>query len=167
MSDDGYLWNHGEAPQGTPSFTCPACGATSYHPMDVRYGYCGRCHDFTGEPTDFIFLDYFEPQTEEQAAFSERVRDMIRHRFESGYYDSQPIRVLTDEEREEMMARNAIEFRAHERLALTVPRPEEHARVPEPRQFDAFKARVLADPRVRFWYTLAQVRWHLWGRWKR
>lgn len=31
-----------------PSFTCPACGATSYHPADVAHGYCGRCHDFTG-----------------------------------------------------------------------------------------------------------------------
>ena len=30
------------------SFTCPECGATSHHPMDVRDGYCGRCHDWTG-----------------------------------------------------------------------------------------------------------------------
>jgi hypothetical protein len=31
-----------------PSFTCPECGATSWHPQDVQYGYCGRCHAFTG-----------------------------------------------------------------------------------------------------------------------
>ena len=31
-----------------PSFTCPTCGATSYHPDDVRHGYCGHCHAFTG-----------------------------------------------------------------------------------------------------------------------
>lgn len=31
------------------SFTCPRCGATSHHPMDVKEGYCGRCHDWTGE----------------------------------------------------------------------------------------------------------------------
>lgn len=31
-----------------PSFTCPVCGATSYHPQDVEHGYCGRCHDYTG-----------------------------------------------------------------------------------------------------------------------
>lgn len=30
------------------SFTCPECRATSYYPEDVRYGYCGRCHKFTG-----------------------------------------------------------------------------------------------------------------------
>lgn len=30
------------------SFTCPVCQARSYHPDDVRYGYCGRCHAFTG-----------------------------------------------------------------------------------------------------------------------
>ena len=35
---------------GEPSFTCPACGAVSYHPGDIREGYCGRCHDWTGEP---------------------------------------------------------------------------------------------------------------------
>lgn len=33
----------------TPSFTCPKCGMTSYHPEDVRQGYCGSCHEFTGE----------------------------------------------------------------------------------------------------------------------
>lgn len=33
-----------------PSFTCPVCGATSWNPNDVREGYCGRCHDWTGQP---------------------------------------------------------------------------------------------------------------------
>jgi ribosomal protein S27AE len=37
-----------------PSFTCPDCGATSYHPEDVRHGYCGRCHAFTGEDTSRV-----------------------------------------------------------------------------------------------------------------
>lgn len=31
------------------SFTCPRCQRTSHHPMDVQEGYCGACHDFTGE----------------------------------------------------------------------------------------------------------------------
>jgi hypothetical protein len=31
-----------------PSFRCPACGRVSYHPEDVRQGYCGACHDWTG-----------------------------------------------------------------------------------------------------------------------
>ena len=30
------------------SFTCPRCGMTSYNPNDVREGYCGNCHDWTG-----------------------------------------------------------------------------------------------------------------------
>jgi hypothetical protein len=34
-----------------PSITCPACGMTSRHPDDIREGYCGNCHDWTGEPT--------------------------------------------------------------------------------------------------------------------
>lgn len=32
-----------------PSITCPQCGMTSYNPHDIRWGYCGMCHDFTGE----------------------------------------------------------------------------------------------------------------------
>lgn len=33
-----------------PSFTCPRpeCGRTSFNPNDVREGYCGNCHDWTG-----------------------------------------------------------------------------------------------------------------------
>lgn len=37
---------------GVPSFTCPVCGMTSYHPADIANGYCGNCHAFTGESPD-------------------------------------------------------------------------------------------------------------------
>jgi hypothetical protein len=30
-------------------FTCPVCGMTSYHPIDVAEGYCGDCHDWTSD----------------------------------------------------------------------------------------------------------------------
>lgn len=30
------------------SFTCPRCGRTSHNLMDVKEGYCGHCHDWTG-----------------------------------------------------------------------------------------------------------------------
>lgn len=33
-----------------PSFTCPVCHRTSHHPEDVKHGYCGNCHAFTGQP---------------------------------------------------------------------------------------------------------------------
>ena len=29
-----------------PSFTCPVCGKTSYHPKDIELQYCGFCHTF-------------------------------------------------------------------------------------------------------------------------
>lgn len=29
-----------------PSFTCPACGKTSYNPNDIKHQYCGFCHTF-------------------------------------------------------------------------------------------------------------------------
>ncbi len=34
----------------TPAFTCPCCGATSSNPNDIAQRYCGRCHDWTGDP---------------------------------------------------------------------------------------------------------------------
>jgi hypothetical protein len=34
-----------------PSITCPRCAMTSCHPMDVRYGYCPDCDDYTSAPT--------------------------------------------------------------------------------------------------------------------
>lgn len=32
----------------TASITCPTCGMTSYHPVDIEQGYCGNCHAWTG-----------------------------------------------------------------------------------------------------------------------
>lgn len=32
------------------SFICPECGAESFHPRDRLEGYCGACHDWTGDP---------------------------------------------------------------------------------------------------------------------
>ena len=29
-------------------FTCPTCKRVSYNPNDLREGYCGACHEFTG-----------------------------------------------------------------------------------------------------------------------
>lgn len=32
------------------SITCPKCSMTSHHPMDIKYGYCGNCHEYTSVP---------------------------------------------------------------------------------------------------------------------
>lgn len=32
-----------------PSFTCPDCKRTSYHPEEVKHSYCGNCHQFKCE----------------------------------------------------------------------------------------------------------------------
>lgn len=37
-----------------PSFTCPTCRETSYLQQDIDNGYCGNCHDFTGEPPGVV-----------------------------------------------------------------------------------------------------------------
>ena len=44
----------------TDSITCPRCGAKSYHPEDIRQGYCGRCHWWTSDPQ----LGQIEPPSE-------------------------------------------------------------------------------------------------------
>jgi hypothetical protein len=31
------------------AFACPRCGRVSHHPDDESHGYCGACHEFTGE----------------------------------------------------------------------------------------------------------------------
>lgn len=32
-----------------PAFTCPTCGARSWHPADAEANYCGRCHAYGDE----------------------------------------------------------------------------------------------------------------------
>jgi hypothetical protein len=32
------------------SITCPRCGLTSWHSVDVREGFCGNCHGWTSRP---------------------------------------------------------------------------------------------------------------------
>ena len=32
-----------------PGFTCPRCGSVSNSRHDAYAGYCGRCHDWTGQ----------------------------------------------------------------------------------------------------------------------
>jgi len=31
----------------TPFIRCPICCMTSRHPVDIQYGYCAACHDWT------------------------------------------------------------------------------------------------------------------------
>lgn len=35
-----------ETDPSRPSITCPRCKRTSWHPEDIRTGYCGACHLF-------------------------------------------------------------------------------------------------------------------------
>lgn len=37
-----------------PTFVCPRCGRSSPHPDDIRYGYCGACHAFTGDQVRIV-----------------------------------------------------------------------------------------------------------------
>jgi len=39
------------ADSGEP-FTCPRCGARSFNRTDIAEGYCGSCHDWTGDKSD-------------------------------------------------------------------------------------------------------------------
>lgn len=41
----------------TASYECPKCHRVSHNPNDVRYGYCGSCHEFTEEGHDQFVAD--------------------------------------------------------------------------------------------------------------
>lgn len=32
-----------DVPPDVPRYTCPHCGAVSFNPNDLKYGFCGRC----------------------------------------------------------------------------------------------------------------------------
>lgn len=117
------LWNYGED-HWSAFFVCPACTNVAREPAHVRNSYCPTCHDFTGEPREFI-LHGSEPP-----GWAECMEHMLRWRFTSGFYDNQPIRVLTDEEREEMLAHNLAALRFEERMAVTLIRPRTVTRRP-------------------------------------
>lgn len=36
-----------------PSITCPKCGWTSYNASDIKYRYCGNCHQYH----EFLFVE--------------------------------------------------------------------------------------------------------------
>ena len=50
-----------------PSFTCPLCLMTSYHPSDIREGYCGNCHDWTSLATRVFDDERGDAETEADA----------------------------------------------------------------------------------------------------
>ena len=41
-------------PPPPPRFTCPICGRTSYHPTDVKEGYCGACTRGRASPSPAV-----------------------------------------------------------------------------------------------------------------
>lgn len=55
------------AAQDAPAFTCPRCGRVSHNPHDLAAGYCGACHDWTGnpDPGSAAELDTTEEQEQE------------------------------------------------------------------------------------------------------
>lgn len=48
-TDCGASYCDGRCSVERPVFACPKCGRVSHHADDVRTGYCGACHEFTGE----------------------------------------------------------------------------------------------------------------------
>lgn len=46
-----YLFELRLLPDQQANIECPRCGSISYHPEDIRQGYCGRCHWWTSDET--------------------------------------------------------------------------------------------------------------------
>lgn len=56
-----------------PSITCPRCGSTSYHPEDIRQGYCGRCNWWTSDPTLGQVEEWSAPRGPERGSWWQRL----------------------------------------------------------------------------------------------
>jgi hypothetical protein len=51
-------------------FECPRCGAMTWNPQDVLFGWCGRCEDFTRDTlheTQIIVSHLGDPRLERSA----------------------------------------------------------------------------------------------------
>lgn len=56
---------------------CPRCAAKSYHPDDIRQGYCGRCHWWTSDPV----LGQVEPPGPRDATAAALAEILGRYQF--------------------------------------------------------------------------------------
>ena len=70
-------------------FVCPRCGMASANPTDLAEGYCGACHDFTGERPTGRLTGVTGVTGAEVAAHRQRLRDRWRYATKTG-------RVLSD-----------------------------------------------------------------------
>lgn len=52
MGADLTRWGDGGR-YSQPKFVCPRCGTVSYLPEDIEHGYCGKCHDWTGDSCEY------------------------------------------------------------------------------------------------------------------
>lgn len=69
------------------SFTCPTCGMTSHNPNDVKFGYCGNCHAYTGpdHTQEQAALGLVCPECSLTQPFHEKgCPTLLRHREEMG-----------------------------------------------------------------------------------
>jgi hypothetical protein len=64
-------------------FQCPKCGAVSYHPDDLKNGYCGKCHEYTAPPLVELQIEKervqkrLEELVREGVANAQKIRDMF------------------------------------------------------------------------------------------
>jgi len=56
-----------------PSVTCPRCGLVSYHPEDIRQGYCSVCRWWTSDPTLGQVDGWCAPRGEGRGSWRQRL----------------------------------------------------------------------------------------------
>lgn len=78
---EGGVLDAGRDTTARPSIKCPRCKHTSYHPDDVKNGYCGYCHAWTTvHPADIMAdpaYDPYGPTNPVGGAMSRLVRDEL------------------------------------------------------------------------------------------
>ena len=60
----------GWKPEWAAGFTCPCCRKSSNHADDIKFGYCGLCHFWTGDP--HLGQGHFDAPCEHRTAFAGR-----------------------------------------------------------------------------------------------
>lgn len=86
-------------PSMTDSFTCPRCRRISHNRFDAAEGYCGNCHDFTGDTSAALLrlVTANAPLTELRESLLVRVQaGATRDELRDALMDVRALRIVED-----------------------------------------------------------------------
>ncbi len=73
---------------------CPECHMVSWNPNDVRWGYCGMCHQYTGAPEWALMKEALQDQ--QTVVFPAVLVDLIAGQEDGSTSATRPQRSISD-----------------------------------------------------------------------